>query len=91
MTALSEGIRTALGAKSLRIRAEPVVEKVAGAGAYILRVSFGTTLLAGGYSFTRAHFRVQSVSARALHSLTFQLNLSHFTLRIPRNVLTMSL
>ena len=79
-TALSEGIRTALGAKSLRIRAEPVVEKVAGAGAYLLRVSFGTTLLAGGCKLIRTESRVESVSAGALHSLTFQFNLKPFSL-----------
>lgn len=40
------GFRGALGSKSLRIRAEPFLEGASKAGAYLLRVSFGTTLIA---------------------------------------------
>lgn len=40
------GYRSALGSKSLRIRAEPFVDGAGKAGAYLLRVAFGTTLVA---------------------------------------------
>jgi len=40
------GFRSALGAKSLRLSAEPYLEGAGKAGAYLLRVTFGTTLIA---------------------------------------------
>ncbi|GAU13043.1 hypothetical protein TSUD_173430 [Trifolium subterraneum] len=38
--------RSKLGAKSFRIKAEPYFEKAKNAGEYVIRVSFGTTLIA---------------------------------------------
>ncbi|KAL2336480.1 hypothetical protein Fmac_010926 [Flemingia macrophylla] len=38
--------RSRLGAKSFRIKAEPVFEKAKAAGEYLIRVSFGTALIA---------------------------------------------
>ncbi|WJX81394.1 hypothetical protein P8452_64281 [Trifolium repens] len=38
--------RSKLGAKSFRIKAEPFIEKAKNAGGYLIRVSFGTTLIA---------------------------------------------
>lgn len=38
--------RSKLGAKSFRIKAEPFIEKAKGAGEYLIRVSFGTALIA---------------------------------------------
>lgn len=38
--------RSKLAAKSFRIKAEPLIEKAKAAGEYLIRVSFGTTLIA---------------------------------------------
>ncbi|PNY03996.1 hypothetical protein L195_g000407 [Trifolium pratense] len=38
--------RSKLGAKSFRIKAEPFIEKAKNAGEYVIRVTFGTTLIA---------------------------------------------